>query len=126
MNPARAGWHTLAIFAILFLLGFGFVVYAVPGVANVAPMSSGNSSAPAASPAQSENVYYRLVQVATTAEGAPGANASGYAGISISGQSLSLEWSVSDAAPAPSWGRLSWARLSPAGPSRRAADSASS
>ena len=99
MNPARAGWHTLAIFAILFLLGFGFVVYAVPGVANLAPMSSGNSSAPAASPAQSENVYYRLVQVATTAEGAPGANASGYAGISISGQFLSLEWSVTNAVP---------------------------
>ena len=95
MNPARAGWHTLAIFAILFLLGFGFVVYAVPGVANPSPMSS-SSSAPAASPAQGENVYYRLVQVATTARGA---NASGYAGISISGQSLSIEWSVTNAPP---------------------------
>ena len=95
MNPARAGWHTLAIFAILFLLGFGFVVYAVPGVANPSPMSS-SSSAPAASPAQGENVYYRLVQVATTARGA---NASGYAGISISGQFLSIEWSVTNAPP---------------------------
>jgi hypothetical protein len=98
MNPARAGWHTLAIFAILFLLGFGFVVYAVPGAADFAPASSG-SSAPPANPGQNENVYYRLVQVATAAAGAHGANASGYAGISISGQILSLEWSVYGAAP---------------------------
>jgi hypothetical protein len=33
MNPARAGVNTLAFFAILILLGFGFVAYAVPGPA---------------------------------------------------------------------------------------------
>jgi len=98
MNPARAGWHTLAIFAILFLLGFGFVVYAVPGASSFAPLSS-SSSTTAAGAAEGNNVYFRLVQVATTAKGVPGANASGYAGISISGQFLSLEWSVTGGVP---------------------------
>src|ERR1700733_8568474 len=31
MDLARAGVNTLAIFAILMLLGFGFVAYAIPG-----------------------------------------------------------------------------------------------
>jgi hypothetical protein len=35
--------NTLAIFAILFLLGFGFLVYAVPGTVSLAPLSGSSS-----------------------------------------------------------------------------------
>lgn len=97
MIPARAGTKILASLAILFLLSFGFVVYAVPGTANLLPPASGSSTAAASN--SSDQVYFRLVQVAPTAGGSPGENASGYAGVSISGQSLSIEWSVKGAAP---------------------------
>jgi hypothetical protein len=45
MNPARAGVNTLAIFAIMILLGFGFAAYAIPatGSASSAPFASGKS-----------------------------------------------------------------------------------
>lgn len=87
--------NSIAIFAILFLLGFGFVIYAVPGAQAVSwPASS--SSATSSTSAQSNEVYYRLDQVAPVAVGA---NASGYAGITITGPALSLEWSVSSAHP---------------------------
>jgi hypothetical protein len=97
MIPARAGWNTVAIFAILFLLGFGFVAYAFPGMPSSSPLEG--SSPIATTNGEGNNVYYRLVQVVTTAEGALGANASGDAGISISGQSLALDWSVTGAVP---------------------------
>ena len=101
MKPGRTGLNVVTIFAILFFLGFGFVVYAVPGVqaaswpASQAPFASGSSNS-SSSNSHSNEVYYRLVQVAATASGA---NASGYAGISITGQSLSVEWSVTGAHP---------------------------
>jgi hypothetical protein len=96
MTPARAGSKILASLAILFLLGFGFVVYAVPGTVSPSPLE--RSSSTTAPSGQSNTVYFHLVQVAAAA-GTPGANASGYAGIAISGQSLSLEWSVTGAVP---------------------------
>jgi trimeric autotransporter adhesin len=98
MIPAHAGSNTLAIFAILFLLGFGFVVYAIPGSGNVASPSNG-SSATVTTGAQGNVVYYHLLEVATTGMEGSDANASGYAGLSIHGQSLSLEWSVTGAVP---------------------------
>ncbi len=97
MIPARAGTKILASLAILFLLGFGFVVYAVPGAAGHRPLAS--ASSPAAASTQGEKVSFRLVQVAAVANGSRNANASGYAGISISGQSLSVEWSIRGAMP---------------------------
>lgn len=94
MKPGHAGGHFLAIFAIIFLLGFGFVVYAVPGAVTSADSSS--TTASAAATAQTGTVYYTLVSVSPTAKGS---NASGYAGVSVSGQTLTLEWSVSKAPP---------------------------
>ena len=81
----------------MFLLGFGFVVYAVPGGADLRPLASSSSPIPANT--QGDKVYFRLVQVAAVASGSPGANATGYAGISISGQSLSVGWSITGAVP---------------------------
>src|SRR5271169_264287 len=97
MIRANAGTKILASLAILFLLSFGFVVYAVPGTGSLQPLPS-SSPSPAAS-SQSNSISFRLVQVATTAGETSGSNASGYAGVSISGQSLSVEWSVKGAPP---------------------------
>jgi len=94
MKPGRAGLNGLAIFTILFLLGFGFVVYAVPGSA---PAPAAASSTSTTSYAPAARVYYRLVQVAPAAT--PGGNATGYAGISISGESLNVGWVVKGAVP---------------------------
>jgi hypothetical protein len=94
MKPGRAGLNGLAIFTILFLLGFGFVVYAVPGSA-LAPAATSTSTTTSYAPAA--RVYYRLVQVAPAAT--PGGNATGYAGISISGESLNVGWFVKGAVP---------------------------
>src|SRR5712692_2867922 len=93
MKPGRVGLNGLATFAILFLLGFGFVVYAVPGSA-LAPVAAASSTTTTSGGTES-HVYFHLVQVAPTeVNGVPGENASGYAGIAISGQSLRLEWGV--------------------------------
>lgn len=92
MEPARAGSNILAFFAIMFLLGFGFVVYAVPATLDSSTSTTSNGT-------QGGSIYYHLVQVASTAKGTPGANASGYAAISVSGQLLSLVWYVTAAAP---------------------------
>ncbi|HVC27339.1 MAG TPA: hypothetical protein VND40_04190 [Nitrososphaerales archaeon] len=97
MVPASAGTRILASLAILLLLSFGFVAYAVPGTANVSPPASGSATAAANNPGS--DLYFQLVQVASSAGGPAGANASGSAGISISGQSLSIEWSVKGAMP---------------------------
>jgi len=94
MNPARAGLDAIAIFTILFLLGIGIVVYAVPGAGAGSKAPAGSSSTTSSS--EGNEVTYRLVQVAPPT---PRANASGYAGISISDQSLAVEWSVSGAPP---------------------------
>lgn len=97
MIPARAGTKILASLAILFLLGFGFVVYAVPGaVSPPRPLASASSPAGGAS-TLGDKVSFQLVQVAAVANASPNANASGYAGISITGQSLSVEWSITGA-----------------------------
>ena len=98
MKPGQARLNGLAIFTILFLLGFGFVVYAVPGSA-LPPVAADSSTATTTSGAETR-VLYRLVQVAPTeVNGVPGENASGYAGVSVTGQSLTLEWSVTGASP---------------------------
>src|SRR5271170_8347182 len=57
MNTARAGQNITAIFAILFLLGFGFVVYAAPET----PAASGQSSGQVAATAVSSAFSYALV-----------------------------------------------------------------
>lgn len=44
MTRARAGLNVLAIFAILFVLGFGFVANAAPGVATSGSSTDGRSS----------------------------------------------------------------------------------
>jgi hypothetical protein len=94
MKPGRAGLNGLAIFTILFLLGFGFIVYAVPGSALV-PAASSASATTSYGPAA--HVYFSLVQV--TPASTPGGNATGYAGISVSGESLSVGWFVKGAVP---------------------------
>ncbi|MGH9917501.1 MAG: hypothetical protein ACRD6W_01310, partial [Nitrososphaerales archaeon] len=76
------------------MLGSGFVVYAFPGVGSL-DSASGGSGATSTSP-QRENVFYRLVPVAPAATGA---NGSGYAGITIDDQSLSIDWLVAGAMP---------------------------
>src|SRR6266513_3715406 len=101
MKPGEAGQNGLAIFTIIFLLGFGFVVYAVPGPA-LAPVAASGSTAAATTTASGleTHVYYRLLQVAPTeVNGVPDVNASGYAGVSVTGQSVTLEWSVTGASP---------------------------
>jgi hypothetical protein len=91
MKPGQAGTNGLAIFAILFLLGFGFVVYAMP-----APVSPAEGSSTTTAPTAPEpRVLYRLVQVSPSeVNGVPGENASGYAGITIVDKSLALEWYI--------------------------------
>ncbi len=58
MIPARAGSKILASLAILFLLGFGFVVYAVPGAASPSPL---DGSSPATASAAANGLSYTLV-----------------------------------------------------------------
>lgn len=90
MKPGRTGLHGIAIFAILFLLGCGFVVYAVPGSA-LAPLDTNPNAA------TQGNVYFHLVQVNPSSS--PGGNATGNAGISINGQSLRVEWYIKGGLP---------------------------
>src|SRR6266480_1122210 len=100
MKPGQAGKNGLAIFTIIFLLGFGFVVYAVPGSALAPVAASGSTAATTTASGLETHVYYRLLQVAPMeVNGVPGVNASGYAGVSVTGQSVTLEWSVTGASP---------------------------
>jgi hypothetical protein len=94
MHQGSGGLSAIAIIAVLFLLSFGFVAYAVPGV-GAAPVA-GDSSTAAPSNDPSRLIYFHLV---ATAPDAQSPNASGYAGISVSGGSLSIEWSISGGSP---------------------------
>ncbi len=92
MKSGHSRLDSVAIFAILFLLGFGFVIYAVP--ANALPPVAETSSSPPTN-AQGNSVYYRLESTSTSA----GANASGYAGIAVNGLTMNLEWSITGGTP---------------------------
>ena len=98
MNPARAGSYSLAIFAIVFLLGFSLVVYAVPGTFAPSPLASASTSSSGSATPQGNTVYYKLLHVAAAAS-SPGWNATGSAGISVSGQTLSIVWGISQGTP---------------------------
>ena len=58
MNPGHTGLHTFAIFAILFLLGFGFVAYAAP---EKAASASTASTGEQGSTAMGDSLSYALI-----------------------------------------------------------------
>src|ERR1700716_4072899 len=97
MKPRGGRLNVLAIFAILFLLGFGFVVYAVPG-STLAPVTNGSTSTTSGG-AEPQVVYHLVKRAPPGAGAAPGETRSGYAGIAVTGQSLSLEWAVTGELP---------------------------
>lgn len=97
MNASRTGGNNAAVLAALFLLSFTFVAYAIPVSAAPSINDSGGDAPSAGSP--SSIVYFSLVAVSPSGATGEASNASGYAGITVNGLTLTLEWSVSGGNP---------------------------